>query len=199
MSVPVTARDTAGGWPVASLARTTTPGPHARGDGQLTPNPHLLSRVLPRQEGAPRPVPKGSAGSSARVQHLPGSSPRHRRRGPRAAPLGSRPNLRRRPATASPPQALLTWSWPKARSTAVTPASPAGKSVGATDETLSRDRRVPDPRKSWTDRPPSGGVTIRFREREPGPPLGPAFRRHPLHPRSGARPRLPRDGKERTK
>lgn len=73
----------------------------------------------------------------------------------------------------------------------MTPASPAGTSVGATDKTLSRARGVPNPRKSWTDRLPRGGVTIRFQEREPGPPLGPALRRHQLHPRSGARRACP--------
>lgn len=142
---------------------------------------------------------KGSAGSSARTQHQycpgvclpPGADA--------GVPLGNRPNLSRRPALAPPPKALRTWSWPKARSTAVTPASPAGISVSATDEILPRARGVPDPWKSWSDRPPREGVTIRSQEREPGPPLGPAVRRHQLHPRSGARPRLPRVGEERKK
>lgn len=79
------------------------------------------------------------------------------------------------------------WSWPPARFAAVTPAGPTGTNVGANEETSSRARGVPGPRKSWIDRPPRGGVTIRFQEREPRAPLGPASRRHQLHPRSGAR------------
>ena len=79
--------------------------------------------------------------------------------------------------------------------------SPAGMYVGATGEPLPRARGGPDPRKSCPDCPPRRGVTIRSQEREPGLPLGPALRRHQLHPRSGARPRPPppRDGEARQK
>lgn len=55
------------------------------------------------------------------------------------------------------------------------------------------------PKENWSDRPPHGGVTIRSLEREPGPPLGRALRGYQLHLRSGARPRLPRDGEKRQK
>lgn len=79
----------------------------------------------------------------------------------------------------------------------------AGMGVGATGETLPGARGAPDPRKSWSDRPPRRGVTIRSQEREPGLPLGPALRRHQLHPESGARarprPPPPRDGREHQK
>lgn len=79
--------------------------------------------------------------------------------------------------------------------------SAAGMGVGATGETLPGAPGASDPRKSWPDRPPHRGVTIRSEEREPGLPLGPALRRHQLHPGSGARPRPPppRDGKEHQK
>ena len=137
--------------------------------------------------------------STDQVPWVGGSSPPHRRRVPEQPHSQAGPTCVGTPAPASPPQALLTWSWPKARSTAVTPETPAGMNTGATDDTLPRARRVPDPKKNCLDRPPRGGVTIRFQEREPEPPLGPAWRRHQLHPRSGARPRLPRDGKERKK
>lgn len=62
---------------------------------------------------------------------------------------------------------------------------------------LAPSPRSPRPEGSWSAHPPCGGVTIRYQEREPGPPLGPALRRHQLHSRSGARPRLPRDSEER--
>lgn len=79
--------------------------------------------------------------------------------------------------------------------------SAAGMGVGATAETLPGAPGTPDPRKSWPDRPPHRGVTIRSQEREPGLPLGPALRRHQLHPGSDARPHPPppRDGKEHQK
>lgn len=123
--------------------------PHTRGVGLFTPSPHLPSRAPSRgRRGRPTQCPEGSAGSLARAQHQHGPgvfpakptrvSQRSSTRGP--AQLASAP--------APPFQALLTWSWPKARSAAVTPASPTGTSVNATDETLPRARGVPEPRKA---------------------------------------------------
>lgn len=174
--------------------------PTPMGLAYLRPVRTCLLDSQPPQRGSPARCPEGSAALQERsTGPAPGSSPRRRRRCPRAAPFGSWPNLSRRPAPTPPPRALRTWSWPKARSAAVTPVSRIGMRVSATDEILPRARGVPDPWKSWSDRPPRGGVTIRSQKREPGPPLGPAVRRHQLHPRSGAHPRLPRDGEKRKK
>lgn len=86
------------------------------------------------------------------------------------------------------------WSWPKARSAALTPTSATGMSVGATGATVHGARGVPEPRKSWSDRPPREGVTIRPQEREPGLPLGRVVLRHQLHRRRYARPESARSG-----
>lgn len=106
LSLPVTAVGSAtAGLPVASRTPTTTPGPQARGLGQFTPKPHLLSGVPPRQEGRPARCQRARPASrSARAQHRPGPVgggvvPAAQTPGPRAAPLASRPNLRRHPGT----------------------------------------------------------------------------------------------------
>lgn len=120
--------------------------PHTRGVGLFTPSPHLPSRVPSRgRRGRPTQCPEGSAGSLARAQHQhdPGVFPAKPARVSQSSPTREPAQLASAPAP--PFRALLTWSWPKARSAAVTP-SPTGTSVGATEETLPRARGVPDPR-----------------------------------------------------
>ncbi|XP_050636232.1 translation initiation factor IF-2-like [Macaca thibetana thibetana] len=108
-------------------------GPHPRagrprrGVGLFTPSPHLPSRVPAAARQAPRPrhtrLPL-AARPGCEANTVPGVSP--------AAPLPRRPNLPPRRGAGPSSQALLTWSWPKAMSAAVTPASPTRMSVGAT-------------------------------------------------------------------
>lgn len=124
--------------------------PHTRGVGLFTPSPHLPSRVPSRgRRGRPTQCPEGSAGSLIRAQHQHGLgvSPAKPTRVSQSSPTRE-PAPQLASAPVPPFQALLTWSWPKARSAAVTPASPTRTSVVATDETLPRARGVPDPRKA---------------------------------------------------
>ena len=118
----------AGRWRLRPAPQLRAPRPRNRPiDAQPAP-----ASPYPRggRRGAPpcHRCPEGSTGSSARAQQRsgPGVTPPHtppriRRRGPRATPLGAGRTCLGAQAPASPPQALLTWSWPKARSAAVTP------------------------------------------------------------------------------
>lgn len=132
--------------------------PLARGAGLFTPGPHLPESPAPAGRGTARWV-EGSAGSWAgtRQPKEPGVLP--------AAPLGDGRTWRGAREPAPPPRALLTWSWPRARSAAVTPASPTPLSAGATGEPLPR---APDPQKSWPDRPPRGKWPFALKSGNPG-------------------------------
>lgn len=168
------------GWPISSRFAPAFPTP-SRG----------------RRE-RPARCPQGSAGSSARTQHQRGPGVCLPQAPTRVSHSGTGPTClgdRHWPLLPRPSYLVMAQSEVRGGDA----GESSRDSVSATDETLPRARGVPDPWKSCSDRPPREGVTIRSQEREPGPPLGPAVRRHQLHPRSGARPRLPRVGEERNK
>ena len=74
-----------------------------------------------------------------------------------AAPSDSCRTCRGAQAPAPPPRALLTWSWPRARSAAVTPMSLTGLTAGATGEPLSRARGGPRPTEKLAGSPSPQG------------------------------------------
>lgn len=125
--------DTARAWREAGrwrLRPPAAPGPLARGVALFTPSPHLPPQI-PAAAGEASP-PNTHTHSGARRARLAAQQGRRSEvllaspRGADAGVPGQRPSGASRTclgahAPAPPPQALLTWSWPKARSAAVTP------------------------------------------------------------------------------